>query len=137
MLPLSFLSVTGAKEIGISIHSLSKAFNMLVGDNEKYSRRHDLLAAALNEIGFNAVKPKGSFFQYVEAPLGIKDNISFLTAEDFSQYIINNKLISTVPWDDAGRYIRFSITFTADIEQEIEIMNELKRRLTAVPFIWS
>jgi LL-diaminopimelate aminotransferase len=182
-LPLSFLSVTGAKEVGVSIHSLSKAFNMtgwrlgfVAGNerivnvlkavkdnydsgqflaiqkagiyclnhpeitaktNEKYSRRHDLLAAALNEIGFNAVKPKGSFFQYVEAPLGIKDNISFLTAEEFSQYIINNKLISTVPWDDAGRYIRFSITFTADIEQEIEIMNELKRRLTAVPFIWS
>jgi LL-diaminopimelate aminotransferase len=29
---------------------------------DKYSRRHDLLVEALNSIGFQAKKPKGSFF---------------------------------------------------------------------------
>jgi LL-diaminopimelate aminotransferase len=182
--PLSFISTLGAKEVGVSIQSLSKAFNMtgwrlgfVAGNekiinalksvkdnydsgqfiaiqkagiyclnhpeitaktNEKYSRRHDLLTTALNEIGFKARKPKGSFFQYVEAPCGIQGGIEFKTAEDFSQYLIREKLISTVPWDDAGRYIRFSVTYTADadVEQEIEIMDELKRRLSAVTFIW-
>jgi LL-diaminopimelate aminotransferase len=180
--PLSFLSVSGAKEVGVSIHSLSKAFNMtgwrlgfVAGNekivnalkavkdnydsgqfiaiqkagiyclnhpeitaktNEKYSRRHDLLAATLNEIGFKTAKPKGSFFQYVKAPRGIEGGIPFTTADDFSLYLIKEMLISTVPWDDADRYIRFSVTYIADIEQEIEIMEELKRRLCMVTFIW-
>jgi hypothetical protein len=29
-----------------------------------------------------------------------------------------------------------SYTYTADIEQEIEVMNELKRRLLGISFIW-
>ena len=35
---------------------------------DKYSRRMDLLIAALKQNGFNAKKPKGSFFLYVAAP---------------------------------------------------------------------
>lgn len=179
--PLSFLSVPGAKDVGVELHSLSKSYNMTgwrigfvagnplivkafsdVKDNNdsgqfiaiqkaaayglanphiteaiaaKYSRRHDLLVAALNEIGFKAEKPKGSFFLYVEAPKGIKGGQRFETAEDFSQYLIREKLISTVPWDDAGRFIRFSVTFIAKgEEEERRVINEIKRRLTDVEF---
>ena len=32
----------------------------------------------------------------------------------FSQWLITDKLISTVPWDDAGAYVRFSVTFIAN-----------------------
>jgi LL-diaminopimelate aminotransferase len=179
--PLSFLSVPGAKDVGVELHSLSKSYNMTgwrigfiagnplivkafgdVKDNidsgqfiaiqkaagyglehpeiteaiaEKYSRRHNLLVAALNEIGFQAEKPKGSFFLYVEAPKGIKGGQRFETAEDFSQYLIREKLISTVPWDDAGRFIRLSVTFDAKGEaEEHRVIEELKRRLTDVEF---
>ena len=34
-------------------------------------------------------------------------------AEEVSQWLIAEKLISTVPWDDAGAYLRFSVTFAA------------------------
>src|SRR5262249_25431159 len=34
----------------------------------KYSRRMDLLVAVLKKAGFNATKPKGSFFLYVKSP---------------------------------------------------------------------
>lgn len=102
---------------------------------EKYSRRHDMLVGALNEVGFKAEKPRGSFFLYVEAPKGIKGGQRFETAEDFSQYLIREKLISTVPWDDAGTFVRFSVTFIADgIEAERRVIDEIKSRLTDVEF---
>jgi LL-diaminopimelate aminotransferase len=174
--PLSFLSVKGAMDVGIEVHSLSKAFNMTgwrigfvcgnpkaikayatVKDNTdsgqfraiqkagiqalnhteitdrtvaKYSRRFDMLAAALNELGFDARKPKGSFYFYVKAPTGTEGGKIFMTATEFSEYLITESLISTVPWDDAGKYIRFSVTFeAANEEEEIKVIGELKERI--------
>lgn len=181
--PLSFLSVPGAKDVGVELHSLSKSYNMTgwrigfvagnplvvkafsdVKDNndsgqfiaiqkaaayglahpeiteriaEKYSRRHELLVNALNDLGFKAKKPKGSFFLYVEAPKGVEGGPTFATAEDFSQFLIREKLISTVPWDDAGHFVRFSVTFIADGEdEEHRVISEIKRRLGDLKFIF-
>lgn len=181
--PLSFLSVPGAKDVGVELHSLSKSYNMTgwrigfvagnplvvkafsdVKDNndsgqfiaiqkaaayglahpeiteriaEKYSRRHELLVNALNDLGFKAKKPKGSFFLYVEAPKGVEGGPTFATAEDFSQFLIREKLISTVPWDDAGHFVRFSVTFIADGEdEERRVISEIKRRLGDLKFIF-
>lgn len=174
--PLSFLSAEGAMDVGLEVHSMSKAFNMTgwrlgfvcgnskavkayatVKDNTdsgqfraiqkaavqalrhieitdktvaKYSRRFDLLVNALNELGFDAKKPKGSFFCYVKAPSATEDGKVFNTATDFSEFLIHESLISTVPWDDAGKYIRFSVTFEADsLQKEIEVINEMKKRI--------
>ncbi|MBY9076988.1 LL-diaminopimelate aminotransferase [Paenibacillus sp. HN-1] len=179
--PLSFLSVPGAKDVGVELHSLSKSYNMTgwrigfvagnplivkafgdVKDNNdsgqfiaiqkaaafglahpeiteaiaaKYSRRHNLLVDALNSLGFKAEKPKGSFFLYVEAPKGVKNGRRFESGEDFSQYLIREKLISTVPWDDAGAFVRFSVTFVAKgEEEELRVISEIKRRLSDVEF---
>ena len=99
----------------------------------KYSRRMDFLVKALNELGFLASKPKGSFFLYTRAPKAatVNDNrTEFETGEDFSQWLIRNELISTVPWDDAGSFVRFSVTFEADGEEnERQIVDEIRRRL--------
>lgn len=103
----------------------------------KYSRRHDLLVRALRELGFNAQKPRGSFFLYTEAPKAIEGGPVFDTAEQFSEFLIREKLISTVPWDNTGRYIRFSVTFQADSEEEERrVMAEVKKRLSDIPFIF-
>ena len=54
----------------------------------------------------------------------------FNTASEFSEFLIKESLISTVPWDDAGKYIRFSVTFEADSPQkEKEVINEMKERM--------
>lgn len=179
--PLSFLSVPGAKDVGVELHSLSKSYNMTgwrigfiagnslivkafgdVKDNNdsgqfiaiqkaaayalqhpeitekiaaKYSRRHDMLVAVLNELGFTAEKPKGSFFLYVEAPKGIKGGRRFESGEEFSQYLIREKLISTVPWDDAGHFVRFSVTFISNGEKdEKRVISEIRDRLSDVEF---
>ena len=181
--PLSFLSVPGAKEVGVELHSLSKAFNMTgwrlgfaaghplvikaygtVKDNQdsgqfkaiqkagvyalqhpeltertaaRYSRRHDRLVKTLAALGFPARKPRASFYLFVKAPSGIQGGPSFPTAEDFSQWLIREKLISTVPWDDVGHYVRFSVTFDADTpEAEERLMEEVQRRLQGLVWEW-
>ena len=179
--PTSFLSVPGAMDVGVELHSLSKSYNMtgwriafIVGnelvvkglahvkDNidsgqfaaiqkagihalenpditqkilEKYRRRLTLLVDALNSVGFDAAMSGGSFFLYVEAPKGIRGGQRFETGEDFSQFLIKEMLISTVPWDDVGRFTRFSATFTAkDPKEETRIVEEIKKRLSSVEF---
>lgn len=177
--PLSFLSVDGAKDVGVEIHSFSKAFNMtgwrlafVVGSEKvigafghvkdnydsgqfiaiqkagiyalehteitekiaaKYKRRLELMVEALNSVGFAAKMPHGSFYLYVAAPKGAKNGknaLKFKTAEDVSEYLITEKLISTVPWDDVGHYLRFSATFIAKNEEdERRVVGEMKKRL--------
>lgn len=104
---------------------------------EKYSRRHELLVNALRDCGFKAEKPKGSFFLYVEIPVGVVGGPTFTNAEEFGQYLIREHLISSVPWDDVGNYIRFSVTFQADSrEGEKKVIDEIKSRLSRVQFIF-
>lgn len=182
--PYSFLNVEGAKEVGVAIQSLSKAYNMTgwriafiagnelvvkgfatVKDNNdsgqfagiqkagiycmehpeitektaaKYSRRHNLLVDALTNAGFKVKKPKGSFYLYVKAPVGTRSGEKFANAEEFSQYMIKEKMISTVPWDDAGNFVRFSVTFVAkDEADEARVIAEIKERLGSGEFIFA
>lgn len=181
--PLSILSIDGAKDIVVEIHSLSKSYNMtgwrlgfavgnakiiaalatvkdnfdagqfkpiqLAGSyalahpelteqmNTVYKRRQKLLCELLAEKGFCVTPSKGTFYLYVKAPTGMADGTTFATAEDFSQYMIREKMISVVPWDDAGHYVRFSLTFhapTAEIEKEI--MDEVRARLADCEFVF-
>jgi LL-diaminopimelate aminotransferase len=183
--PLSILSIPGAKDVAIELHSMSKAFNMTgwrlgfvcgnprlvaaynnVKDNSdsgqflaiqkacaatlahpditakiaaKYSRRMDLLVACLRNSGFDATKPKGSFFLYVRAPKAVADSegnrTAFQSAEDVSQWLITQKLISTVPWDEAGPYLRLSVTFVAKgVTDERRVVGEIDKRLAGLKF---
>jgi LL-diaminopimelate aminotransferase len=105
----------------------------------KYSRRMDLLVGVLKKVGFQASKPKGSFFLYTRAPACAKDVngevTNFTSGEEFSQWLIRKELISTVPWDDAGSFVRFSVTFEAKGEEkEIEIISDIHRRLSKYTF---
>ena len=104
----------------------------------KYSRRMDGLIKALNKAGFDAKKPKGSFFLYVKAPKAVQANgkkIQFNNAEDASHWLIAEKLLSTVPWDDAGAALRFSVTFAAKtVQEENRILTEIGDRLGSVKF---
>ncbi len=107
----------------------------------KYSRRMNALVLVLLNAGFTAKRPKGSFFLYARAPkAAVKPDgsrIDFGSAEDVSQWLITEKLISTVPWDDAGAYLRFSVTFvTKNLADENRILSELAERLTEVQLVF-
>lgn len=181
--PLSILSIPGAKDVAVELHSMSKGFNMTgwrlswvcgnplavkafatVKDNadsgqflaiqkaaiaalddqanitpmisEKYERRLSSMVNTLKSLGFNAKVPAGSFYLYVKAPKSSSDGSVFNSGEDFSQWLIKKKLISSVPWDDAGAYVRFSATFVArgGIGEETRVLKEFARRLSDAKF---
>ncbi len=99
----------------------------------------DSLVQTLRGLGFAANKPKGSFFLYVSAPKAAQirqgQRVVFKTAEDVSQWLITEKLISTVPWDDAGAFLRFSVTFVAkDQADEQRVLKDFSQRLSDVTF---
>src|SRR5207245_10915397 len=88
---------------------------------------------------FRSKKPKGSFFLYVRAPKSATaktgQRVAFENAEAFSQWMIADKLISTVPWDDAGAYVRMSVTFAAkDSADEQRVLGEISKRLETSRF---
>ncbi len=177
--PLSFLSVPGAKEVGVEVHSMSKGFHMIgwrlgwvcgherivqafadVKDNsdsgqfiaiqmaaaaalddesiprqvrQKYERRCRKLVATLNRCGFDCRMPGGSYFIYASSPRGIAGGPTFETAEAASQYLITEHSICTVPWDDAGAYLRFSVTYEAESEAaEDALMAATEARLKSI-----
>jgi LL-diaminopimelate aminotransferase len=107
----------------------------------KYSRRMDGLVKVLRDAGFNARKPRGSFFLYVPAPKAAQPRsgarVEFKNAEEVSQWLISEKLISTVPWDDACANLRFSVTFAAkDPTDEKRVLAEIATRLNDVQFVF-
>jgi LL-diaminopimelate aminotransferase len=177
--PLSFLSVPGAKDVGVEIHSMSKGFHMIgwrlgwvcgherivqafadVKDNsdsgqfmaiqkagaaalddtsipgqvrDKYHRRLKKLVAVLARCGFDCQVPGGTYFLYTPSPRGLAGGLKFETAEAASQYLITEHSICTVPWDDAGAYLRFSVTYEApDEAAEDALMRDTEARLKQI-----
>ena len=105
----------------------------------KYSRRMDKLVGVLQSAGFQVNKSGGSFFLYMSAAkAAVKsdgERVEFENGEALSQWLIREKLISTVPWDDAEPAIRFSVTFAASDEaDEDRVINEIASRLGDVKF---
>jgi LL-diaminopimelate aminotransferase len=177
--PLSFLSVPGALEVGVEVHSMSKGFHMIgwrlgwvcgherivqafadIKDNSdsgqfaaiqraaatalddptipaqvrvKYERRLRKLVATLGRVGFDCRVPGGSYFLYTPSPKGLAGGMKFDSAEAVSQYLITEHSICTVPWDDAGAYLRFSVTYEApDEAAEDALMKATEERLRQI-----
>jgi LL-diaminopimelate aminotransferase len=177
--PNSFLSIRGAMDVGVEIHSMSKGFDMIgwrlgwlcgnerivrafadVKDNcdsgqflaiqkaasaglddpeiprrirAKYKRRLEKLVATLQRCGFQCEMPGGTYFLYTPAPKGLATGVAFENAEACSQYLITQQSICTVPWDDAGAFLRFSVTYeAADEAAEDALMAETESRLKGI-----
>jgi LL-diaminopimelate aminotransferase len=96
----------------------------------KYKRRLEKLVAMLTRCGFQGNMPGGTYFLYTPAPKGLQNGPTFENAEAASQYLITEQSICTVPWDDAGAYLRFSVTYeAADEPAEDALMAETEARL--------
>lgn len=181
--PLSFLSVDGAKDVGVEVHSLSKGFDMIgwrigwvcgnatlvnafadVKDNcdsgqfaaiqeaaasaldnddipdgirEKYRRRLEKLVSMLKRCGFRCEMPGGTYFLYTKSPTGTENGENFANGEEASQHLITQKSIITVPWDDAGPFLRFSVTYVAaDEAAEDALMAETEQRLMDLKLVF-
>ena len=155
--PLSILSRPGGKDVALELHSMSKSYNMTgwrlgfvagaprlvqayaeVKDNVdsgqfkaiQWAACAGIADKALKAVGFKAKMPGGTFYLYVPAPKGA-GLTAFTTAEDASQHLIREHSISTVPWDDAGPFLRFSATFESrDKADDDRVIAELAQRLS-------
>ncbi len=113
----------------------------------KYHRRLEKLVAMLRRCGFQCEMPGGTYFLYTPAPTGLRQEgrrqgglegeTTFETAEAASQYLITEQSICTVPWDDAGAYLRFSVTYeAADEGAEDRLMAETEARLKDIGLVF-
>jgi LL-diaminopimelate aminotransferase len=101
----------------------------------KYKRRMEKLVDTLQRCGFQCIMPGGTYFLYTRSPKGLDGgpgfaSIQFDSAEAAGQYLIKEQSICTVPWDDAGAFLRFSVTYeAADEAAEDALMAETEARL--------
>jgi LL-diaminopimelate aminotransferase len=100
---------------------------------EKYRRRLQKLVEVLSRCGFDCKMPGGTYFLYTKSPQGLADGTKFANAEAAGQYLITEHSIVTVPWDDAGPHLRFSVTYeAADERAEDELMRATAERLIQI-----
>ncbi len=101
----------------------------------KYLRRLQKLVSTLQELGFECDVPGGTYFLYTKSPKGVMDGPRFDSAEEASQFLIREKSICTVPWDNVAPYLRFSVTYVApDEPAEDDLMFQLTERLSGCIF---
>lgn len=118
-----FKAIQIAACAGIADMALSESIR------EHYRVRLEKLVKVLQNAGFDARMPGGTFFLYTQAPVGAGD-LAFANAEAGSQYLIREHSVSTVPWDDVGSFLRFSSTFeSAGKADDDRVLAELARRL--------
>ncbi len=104
---------------------------------KKYLRRLRKLVEMLKSVGFQCEVPGGTYFLYAKSPVGLADGTKFVNAEACSQYFITQQSICTVPWDNAGAFLRFSVTYVADTEAaEDALMAETKARLEGLNLVF-
>jgi len=103
----------------------------------KYYRRLQKLVETLTRCGFDCRMPGGTYFLYVPSPKGVAGGPTFATAEAASHYLITEHSICTVPWDDAGPYLRLSATYeAADEAAEDALMAETANRLQKIRLVF-
>jgi LL-diaminopimelate aminotransferase len=101
----------------------------------KYQRRMELLVAELRKLGFTLDVPEGTYFLYAKAPKGLVGGADFADAEAASQWFIREKSVVTVPFDDVGPHLRFSVTYEAPTEaDEKAYMSAFAARLAGSTF---
>lgn len=99
----------------------------------KYERRLKKLVDVLTRCGFECKMPGGTYFLYTKSPKGLADGTVFENGEAASQYLITQHSIVTVPWDDAGPHLRFSVTYeAADEAAEDNLMRTTEERLKQI-----
>jgi LL-diaminopimelate aminotransferase len=104
---------------------------------QKYQRRLQKLVDVLARCGFDCRMPGGSYFLYAASPKGVAGGPIFDSAEAAAHYLITEHSVCTVPWDDAGAYLRFSATYEApDEPAEDDLMAQTESRLKKIGLIF-
>ena len=113
------------------IYALDSCREFLAANREKYGRRLQRVASILSTAGIAARPAPGTFYLYVEVPKEFRGQ-TIETAQQMADLLISRYGIITVPWEEAGACLRFSMTFevgTRDFANETEVLDALESRL--------
>jgi len=93
--------------------------------NGEYKKRRDIMAAGLKKMGFSFIKPKATFYMWIETPQGYD-------SAGFCEHLLTRQGVVVTPgsgFGDAGEgYFRIALTLGCDRLQEA------LRRIEAVGF---
>ena len=113
------------------IHALDACSAFLRENRDKYKRRLTRVSSILRQAGIEAVESPSTFYLYVPVPKEFR-GVEIRTGQQMADLLINRYGVVTVPWDEAGPYLRFSMTFevgTGDFASENEVFQALEARL--------
>jgi len=113
------------------IHALDDCNPFLAENRAKYQRRMARVAEIFSHIGIEVRPSPGTFYLYIKVPREFR-GASLPNAQAFTDLLIARYGLITVPWDEAGAYVRLSMTFevgTADFASEDEVFTALEERL--------
>lgn len=122
---------------------LKQAPILLRQNVEKYRRRCEGVLRVLEKLGIKYRQPEAGFFIYVDMPQRVvlkteKIYIDFAKASEFSNWLLNETGVIVIPWDEAGHFVRFSLTFeAADVAAEVSFMQRLEERLSCYQFCYT
>ncbi len=105
------------------IEALNTNDNMLKKIRDLYQGRRDALYEGLKKLGFEANKPKATFYLWAKCPKGF-------SSMDFTVHLLNNAGILTTPGNGFGApgegYVRFALTVPVKrIKEAIERIGKI------------
>jgi LL-diaminopimelate aminotransferase len=113
------------------IYALDNSQGFLLSNREKYRRRLERVTAILNKAGIEVRCSPSTFYLYVRVPEVYRGE-RIQSAQHMADILIARHGVITVPWDEAGPYLRFSMTFevgTRDFANEDDVLAALESRL--------
>lgn len=122
------------------VEALDNQGDFLRRNRQKYKQRLHKTSQLLNRIGFSTRVSPGTFYLYARVPDKFH-GLRFETAQAMSDYLTSKFGVVTVPWDDAGPYLRFSMTFEIDknnsqaFSTEDQLFAVLEERLLGRPSV--
>lgn len=120
--------------------ALEHAHEIIPTNVKRYQRRIRKLIACLEQVGLHVYEPHGGFFVYVKAPKQVSNQTGkviahFSNAFACTCWLLEQLNLVTVPWDEVGAFLRFSVTFEApSLQKENECFIQLRNRLAAYVF---
>lgn len=113
------------------ISALDEGAEFLAANRAKYGRRLKEVSSILNAAGIPCQPSPGTFYLYIPVPDQFKGH-KFKDAQAFTDFLITNFGMISVPWDEAGPHVRLSMTFevgNGDFADEQAVFSALRERL--------
>ncbi|ARI77747.1 LL-diaminopimelate aminotransferase [Halobacillus mangrovi] len=107
------------------VTALNSDFSSVSYNNEIYQKRMETVLPALQEIGMEAKKTKGTFFLWAKVPDGY-------TSQSFAEYVLDHAGVIVTPGTAFGQrgegYIRISLSVpTERLNEAVERMKNIRK----------